>query len=385
MDYSGENYLNKVNKNLRLEPYVQKRAKSSEAKNAQLRHYLSILERTHTMKHIEYLKKIYFDKYVIKEIPDSYISFLDKQYFDTVGRHITKELIKKHKEIIIENQQNSLSLWLEYFCSEYSSFYPMWTKVWAFFGMLKIGNYSKDTYTKRTNKTVSPFVELDPEILARCMDLVLKYTRKEKIKEEDLNKLIENGNFAKLYTLLLSQRRELVLNTRDTSGIWVKYEQGENYLPLYNSLQGKNTKWCTAGESVCKNQLENGDFYVYYTYDENHEPTIPRIAIRMNGHHQIGEIRGVGDGQNIEENFLSVLEEKLKEFPDSKSYKKRMEDIKTLTFLYKKYSRGEDFSLEELKFIYEIDDSIEGFGFKKDPRIEEIIKSRYIEGIFKKL
>ena len=67
---------------------------------------------------------------------------------------------------------------LEYFCSEYSSFYPMWAKVWAFFGMLKIGDYSKDTYTKRTNKTVSPFVELDPEILAKCMDLVLKYTRK---------------------------------------------------------------------------------------------------------------------------------------------------------------------------------------------------------------
>ena len=78
-------------------------------------------------------------------------------------------------------------------------------------------------------------------------------------------------------------------------------------------------------------------------------------------------------------------EEKLKEFPDSKRYKKRMEDIKTLTFLYEKYSYGEDFSLEELKFIYEIDDSIEGFGFKKDPRIEEIIKSRYIEGDIQKI
>ena len=379
MNYIGEAYLNKINKNLVLEKAVQKRAKSSEKKEEQLSHFISALERTHTNKHLSYLKKLYFDKYVIKEIPKSYIDFLDRQYFDQCGRHITDRLIKEHEKIIIEDQEKSLSVWLEYFCSEDTFMYPMWTKVWAFQGMLKIGNYNSDTYTKRTNQTVYPFVELDREILSKCMDLVLDYTTGKTIKEDDLKQFIKNGNFAKLYTMLLSKRREQILDTKNTDGVWVKYPQGEDYLPLYNSLQGKNTKWCTAGKGTCETQIAGGDFYVYYTYDENHEPTVPRLAIRMRGSYKIEEIRGIGYQQNVEENFENVLEEKLKEFPDAENYKKQVQDTKALTVLYKKYQQGEYFSLQELNFIYEIYEQIEGFGWEKDPRIEEIIKSRHIE------
>lgn len=379
MDYVGEAYLNKINKNLVLEEAVQKRAKSSEKKEKQLSYYISALERTHTTKHLAYLKNLYFSKYVIKEIPDSYVNFLDKQYFDTCGRHITDKLVKGHEKVIIEDQEKSLSVWLEYFCSKDSSMYPMWAKVWAFQGMLKIGNYSSDTYTKRTSQTVYPFVELDREILSRCMDLVLDYTKGETIKEDALKQLIKNGNFAKLYTMFLGQIREQILDTTNTEGVWVKYPQGKDYLPLYNSLQGKNTKWCTAGKGTCKAQLAGGDFYVYYTYDENGEPTIPRLAIRMCGSDKIEEIRGIGYQQNVEENFENVLEEKLKEFPDAENYKKQVQDTKLLTTLYKKYQQGEYFTLEELNFIYEIYDDIEGFGWQKDPRIEEIHKSRHIE------
>ena len=64
---------------------------------------------------------------------------------------------------------------------------------------------------------------------------------------------------------------------------------GSDYHPLWKSLQGKNTGWCTAGEEVAKSQLENGDFYIYYTKDKNDEYNNPRIAIRMNGKEEIGE------------------------------------------------------------------------------------------------
>ena len=74
-------------------------------------------------------------------------------------------------------------------------------------------------------------------------------------------------------------------------GIWVKYEQGSNYKKLRQSLQGKNTGWCTAGEETCKIQIKNGDFYVYYTKDEKGEYTEPRITIRMEGTNTIGEVR----------------------------------------------------------------------------------------------
>lgn len=66
---------------------------------------------------------------------------------------------------------------------------------------------------------------------------------------------------------------------------------------------------------------------------------MPRIAIRMNGQTQIGEIRGVATGQNVESHLESVLEEKLKEFPDRDKYNKRIEHSKKLTILYEKYQK----------------------------------------------
>jgi hypothetical protein len=33
------------------------------------------------------------------------------------------------------------------------------------------------------------------------------------------------------------------------------------------------TGWCTAGHSTAKIQINSGDFYVYYTFDKNNEPS----------------------------------------------------------------------------------------------------------------
>ena len=51
-------------------------------------------------------------------------------------------------------------------------------------------------------------------------------------------------------------------------GEWIKYEQGSDAKPLYESLQGHGTGWCTAGESTAETQLKAGDFYVFYTKDK---------------------------------------------------------------------------------------------------------------------
>jgi hypothetical protein len=50
--------------------------------------------------------------------------------------------------------------------------------------------------------------------------------------------------------------------------------------------------------------------------------------------------------------------------------------MKLLTEVYKKNAAGENLTKEELRFIYEIDHRIEGFGYEKDPRIAQIVESR---------
>jgi len=347
------------------------------------------------------IKDLYYDRYIIKEenIPDGYLKFLENQYLEQGHGHINlvepktyedKELRKQHIEKIIREQKDTLDNWLNYFLSKDSDYLPMWAKVWAFQGMLQIGNLNKDKdgYDKRSKTTINPFVSFDSEILGRCVSLIEEKFEKKEMTDEEVKKLLESGSFSKLYGKLLANKKQV--KAENTDGIWIKYsqeneddieiktEEGKEleYIKLYNSLQGYNTGWCTAGSrETAKNQIKGGDFYVYYSCDKNGEYKIPRLAIRMNGN-QIGEIRGIAENQNIESNMELILEEKLKEFPDAGMYKKRVSDMKLLTNIYNKYLNKEELTKDELRFLYELDELIYGFGYRSDPRIKEILDER---------
>ena len=254
----------------------------------------------------------------------------------------------------------------------------MWAKFWAFQGMLRLGTFDKETgmFNKRSRGTTSIFADLNREALAISIDYLRKILNKETIDDKTLEKLVKSGSFGKIYEYVLNN---ILKNNKDNfksdEGIWIKYNQGSDHMPLVNSLQGYNTGWCTAGEATAKTQLQGGDFYVYYTKDENDEYKVPRIAIRMEGN-SIGEIRGVAKDQNIEPSMEKVVEEKIKYFPDKDKYYKKVHDMKYLTYLYELNKNGGELSDRDLRFLYEFDNSIDGFGYQKDPRIDEIKKTR---------
>lgn len=352
-----------------------------------IKEYLEKLEEIHTKigeteRHKEFLKKCYYAKYVInkEDIPESYYQHrkeiaLERGYGHIEMNENNKKLLQQE---VIENQKRSLDTWLDYFLSEDAKVYPFWAKYWAFQGMLKLGSYDKEKreFKTRSKNTVAPFCDLNREALALSIDMVNKMLEKETIEEKELEVLVKTGSFSKIYSYILNQ----VLNNNQNimkinTGKWVKYNQGSDYMPLVNSLQGYNTGWCTAGESTAKIQLEGGDFYVYYTLDEKEEYKVPRIAIRMEGN-KIGEIRGIAEDQNIESEMEEVIEEKLKKFPDKEEYYKKVADMKELTKIYKKHQKQEELTKEELTFLYEINGKIKGFGYQDDPRIEEIKKER---------
>ncbi|TSC56745.1 MAG: hypothetical protein G01um101418_595 [Parcubacteria group bacterium Gr01-1014_18] len=109
--------------------------------------------------------------------------------------------------------------------------------------------------------------------------------------------------------------------------------------------------------------------------DKENKPSIPRAAIRMeNG--EIAEVRGIASEQNLDPYIGSVVDQKLGEFADGKGYQKKSEDMKRLTEIDRREKNGESLTKEDLKFLYEIESKIEGFGYEKDPRIEEILGYR---------
>ena len=344
MAYDGEKFLLKLYKDMYNDESVKHSSTKSDNKYEVVKKYIERLEKVHekALNHktdtgINLLKDFYYDKYVIKkdDIPESYVEYLDKIQFEQFGIHMDEYQKESQKDLIIQDQKRSLDEWIDYFTSEDSKFYPTWAKYWAFQGMLTVGNYdtNKGIYNKRSKATVAPFPELNREVLAKSIDLIIKEVNKEEIEDKDLEQLVKNGNFFKLYTVQLKDKRESNFG-EETKGEWVKYEQGDNYQKLHKSLQGKNTGWCTAGKETCRNQVKNGDFYVYYTYDKEGKATNPRLAIRMNGKNKIGEIRGVAKDQNIEPHFEDILSKKLKRFPDAESYQKRVKDIQMLTYIY---------------------------------------------------
>jgi len=339
--------------------------------------YLDRLERIHSKADTEskknHLKRLYFDKYVIKKENIPY------------GADSTQ---------IINSQQKRLSMWIDYL-SDPNTVYPMWAKYWAFQGMLKMGSYDdiKGIYLTRNKKTIAPFIEPNPEIIAKSIETIMKLVNNEEISEDIEERLTKTDSFSKIYTTFEKKWKSNITNKADSKdGIWIKYNQGskEDAIKLSKSLENKNTGWCTASENMAIKQLcggrdddapNGGDFYVYYTKDEHGKYIMPRIAIRLIDHDRIDEIRGILEGQNVEESMTKVLEQKLLSMnnisqEDIDKNLKIIEDLRELTLIGIKTERNEKLTDQELDNLYTKE---YGFGFANDPKVDKIIEKRNYE------
>jgi len=388
-EFSGEKFLKGKYNDI---PVNKENPVSQEERIAE---FLKVIEQTHGYhkdpKVFERLKKSYHREYVIKpeDVPESY--FENQQRLARERGHgdieITEELRKQAIEVIVRDQESTFDNWVDYLCSSDAP-YPTWAKYWVFRSILNLSTFDKEkkAFAKRRKDTVAPFPDLDREALSCVMDIIVKKVGREEISGErenaELQKIIQGENFGKLYAYAIekvtpAEQNELLT----TEGQWVKYCQnpGEETLKrLVGSLQGHGTGWCTAGEETARAQLKGGEFYVYYSNDKDGKPTVPRVAIRMeNG--KIAEVRGIAPEQNLDPYINDVVKEKLEEFPDKKDYEKKISDMKRLTEVDRKTKEKEELTEEDLRFLYELDEKIKGFGYEKDPRIEEILADRDIK------
>ena len=380
-NYEGEKFLDKLYKDLYNSEIVEHTKENSDLRQEAIKKYMDRLENTHknatTENRKNMLKNLYYQKYIIKE------------------ENIPNNLSKEQKEKIIEIQKKSLDKWLDYLTDE-NARYPMWAKYWVFQGMLKMGTYDEahEVYQNRSKKTLAPFVNVNPEIIAKAIEILENQLNKKEITDEEIKKVIETGNFSKIYTILEKKyKKNISINSNSNDGIWIKYNEGsrEEAIKLSKSLEGKNTGWCTSSEQRAIDQVcggegyPGGDFYVYYTKDNENTYINPRIAIRMDGKEKIGEIRGIEESQNMEECMLPIIEEKLKKMQflkntDIEKYLQIIEDLKKLSIIYKKTIKKEELTLEEIINLYTKN---HGFGWEEDPKVNKTIEKRYIENDYK--
>jgi hypothetical protein len=305
---------------------------------------------------------------------------------------IPEEEKEKIIEQTIKDQEESLNYWFTYFLSPEAENYPLEFRYWAFAEMLKCGSYDEKrrTFNERTKSTIAPFPPLNQQALAIVLDEIIRKQKKgpsqilaslqDENERREFEKRLKSENFRDLYGFALDYVKRLVLPKERLpiiKGEWRVFKKGSDPKELVRAIQNFPTGWCIAGEGTAAFYLSHSDIYIYFSEDPNGNPTIPRAAIVYNPELQrITEVRGVAESQNLDPYIHPVVEEKLREIPGGIEWMETMQDQKKLAEIYLKYLNNQELTQEELRFIYEIDREIEIFGYRRDPRIEEILRSR---------
>lgn len=326
-------------------------------------------------KIVDFLKKAYYDKYVIKSdnVP---VDYLRKKRRVCNARGVN---FSKNREInkVIKCQEKSLDMWINYLMSNDID-YPMWVRCWAFQGVLDLSYYDcdKHVFNSRTSKTIFPFAKLDCDALDSTIKSVMSYY--ENVSEDELDIIAKQSNFGKLYSRFLwnNENKFEKDDVNDKDGVWIKYSQGSDCKKILSAIDGKFTSWCFDDESLASDYLAVSDIYIYFTEDYNGTFTMPRIAI-VTERDEVAEVRGIADSnQNVEFQMFDVLDGKLKEFKHDVKYDLMLGDMKKVYEILNKENKGEQLSKEDLFFMYECDRNIAYFGKDKDYEILKFMSRR---------
>jgi hypothetical protein len=269
-------------------------------------------------------------------------------------------------------------------------------------GVLKLGTFDTEKYsfTKRTSATTAPFAEKDSEALSKVLGALeaKNYGKPTDTYSPELLTLIDRGNsFGDMYALTMhkldqeSKKSDLL---PIVAGEWKPFEKGSDPQQLVESLAGKRSNLCIADIGSATRYLTQGVVEVYFSHNETQQSTIPRIAIAYDAKKGgVYEVRGTYNKNEDTDPYIEesgILMEHLRMLPNGESFAKKDADMKRMTELYRRCFRIDKKTKEkiplnpvltkdDLQFLYEINSSIEGFGYQKDPRIAELRGARNIE------
>lgn len=366
--------------------------------------FRSILERPNPAdkdRGITALKRILLGQLVTKyeDIPDSYWKSYEVtlrsrgQAGDWASLPPDKQAEMRQADTapLLEDQQASIEEWFDYFVSEDSADIPDELKYWVFRSLTQLQAFEKAAdnphieFTRRSKGSLKKYPDLNQDALRQVVDAMMKKFNGETvdfehdIEEEDrtrFNTFLQAEKFGDLYaweTELMNPIPEHLLPI--TAGEWKKYPQGSDSTVLADTLRGKGTGLCIPGKGAAKRYLETGDLYVYFSNDENGQPTFPRAAIHAKDN-KIAEVRGVAYKQNLDPYITPKVSEKLAEFSDGKLYQKKTSHMEQLTVIEQKTKDQQALNPKELAFLYAVNEPIQGFGYQPDPRILELRKGR---------
>jgi hypothetical protein len=304
---------------------------------------------------------------------------------DAITAWERKRLIKAAQTV----QRAGLKQWADHLEAKELA-YPDWFKYLAFAEITKFVDdpHRQGEFMKRSHGTTAPCPELNRDAVA----YVYRALNKSRVLHEPFNGGFHNGqlqkllqskdHFNKLYAVALS---EVIPLAAEVEGSWITFEQSPDPADgqrMAQALQGQAIRWCNANPDTASRHLLGGDFYAFFSRDKHGEDSVLRIGVRM-AEGVVAEVRGVGKDQELEVDMAATAAKRLHDLAGGEAYVHRAEDMTRLTAIDKKLTFNPDAKLtdKELRFLYEMDEDIEGFGNDlgdelRDPRINDIRAQR---------
>lgn len=158
------------------------------------------------------LRSFYYDKYLIKKLPESYIKYR-KGFFHDLGLADKEEITEQDKALVLgcikNEQKQSLDNLLDFLSSEENP-YPTWFKYYIFQGVTKVGTFYPilGDFTKRSSSTTDPFITIDENVISQMYGLVSKYMSDEELSDEEQYLITTGLNFRNLYSKIYRQNNK---------------------------------------------------------------------------------------------------------------------------------------------------------------------------------
>lgn len=326
-----------------------------------------------------------------EDVPEAYWQLLDQidRNHGFPAEEWTEDRKKWRVGLLRDAQRAGLDSWVQHIDE---AEYDMWFKLYVIDGMSKLGtwNTSKHQYNERSKGTIAPYPRFNAEAFAKTYEEIqAAYDSQTGASDEKREK---TSNFNKIYSKYIVECGGIVETperTEDIQGEWRRYSQEEGGMSALMDASAEN--WCTAGEHMAERYIkDSGDeFCLYHLQNPATGAICPTAAIAVRLHiyrnhsdgvaydEEVSEVSGLANGsvQDVEPSLLPILREKMLELHGGESYLRYEEDNNRLIAMDRKYQAGKPFTLNELRFLYEVDRHI-SLRSSEDIRVQDFRQDR---------
>ena len=328
------------------------------------------------------------------DIPEKFWQRENRRSIENGDGELTDEMKDRKIKDIQERQRHSVEKWSDYLGNKNSPF-PIWFKAYVFNGISKMGRYDgeNEVFLKRRKGDISSYPNLNEAALSQVYQAIVA----ENGSEPDVERLVANGNFNKLYSRFYTEQNSKFENIKlpekpeDVNGKWIEYGVDQiNELFTASSLNGC---WCIgqdygalegyfatgeyirggeqrrdARENLASDTSDRSKFILFHPSDsENSEALgIPLVSIRLDRDGEVAEISGVLDDDNgtqiLNDVLVPEVKQKVLSLPGGEKYKKAFEQREQLIAIHDKIAADGLITGDDLAFLWAPENTYHSIG-----------------------